>query len=300
MAMTEPDWTLWRSFLAVVHGGSLSAAARTLGLTQPTLGRHIAELEATLGIALFTRSPDGLKPTAAAADLAPEAEAMAATAASLLRVASGESQEVRGAIRLTASEIVGAEVLPSMLGTFREDHPGVTTELVLSNFTEDLLRRHADIAVRMVRPTQGALVARRIGTTRIGLYAHRRYLEAHRVPATMADLRHHAAIGFDTETPAIRALLATGIPFSREIFAFRTDSDLAGLAMIRAGIGVGACQVGIARRNPDLVRVLAGDFAIDLEIWVVMHQDLRPIRRMRLMFDHLADQLSTYVASSRE
>ncbi|MCB1501183.1 MAG: LysR family transcriptional regulator [Bauldia sp.] len=300
MSSTEPDWTLWRSFLAVIRSGSLSAAARALGLTQPTLGRHIAELEAKLGIALFTRSPDGLTPTATAVDLTPQAEAMAATAASLLRLASGEAEEARGVIRLTASEIVGAEVLPPMLGAFRDAHPGVSVELVLSNVTEDLLRRQVDIAVRMVRPTQAALVARRVGSTRVGLYAHRRYLEVHGIPLTMADLRDHATIGYDTETPAIRALLATGIPFTRDVFAFRTDSDLAALAMLRAGIGIGACQVGIARRDPDLVRVVPDGLALDLEVWVAMHEDLRPIRRMRLMFDHLAEHLSAYVATSRD
>ena len=152
----------------------------------------------------------------------------------------------------------------------------------------------------MVRPTQAALVARRVGSTRVGLYAHRRYLEVHGIPLTMADLRDHATIGYDTETPAIRALLATGIPFTRDVFAFRTDSDLAALAMLRAGIGIGACQVGIARRDPDLVRVVPDGLALDLEVWVAMHEDLRPIRRMRLMFDHLAEHLSAYVATSRD
>jgi len=299
MDTSEPDWTLWRSFRAVLRTGSLSAAARSLGLTQPTLGRHIAELEARLGVALFTRAPDGLRPTATAAELGPEAEAMAATAASLLRLASGEAEGERGTVRLAASEMVGAEVLPPILGAFRAAHPGVTTELVLSNITEDLLRRQADIAVRMVRPTQGALVARRIGTTRVGLHAHRRYLDAHGTPSTMEALRDHATIGFDTETPAIRALLATGLGFTRDMFAFRTDSDLAALALVRAGNGIGVCQRGIARRDPHLVHVLPEGFALDLDVWVVMHEDLRAVRRMRLMFDHLADHLAVFSAQSQ-
>ena len=296
----EPDWTLWRSFRAVMRTGSLSAAARLLGLSQPTVGRHVAELESVLGAALFTRAPDGLRPTAMATQLAPEAEAMAATAASLLRRASGEAESVRGAIRLTASEIVGAEVLPPILGAFHAANPETEIELVLSNVTEDLLHREADIAVRMVRPTQSALVARRVGATRVGLFAHRRYIEAHGSPATMDEVRRHTGIGYDTETPAIRALLATGIRLSRDLFAFRTDSDLAALAMVRAGIGIGACQIGVARRDPDLVRVLPEALAVDLDIWIVMHEDLRAIRRMRLMFDHLAEHLSAYAATSRD
>ena len=300
MAEADPDWTLWRSFRAVMHAGSLSGAARALGLSQPTVGRHIAALEAQLGVALFTRAPDGLRPTATATGLAPEAEAMAATAASLLRRASGESDADRGTIRLTASEIVGAEVLPPILGAFHAAHPGIEIELVLSNYTEDLLHREADIAVRMVRPTQEALVARRVGSTRIGFYAHRRYLDAHGAPGTLDDLARHAGIGYDTETPAIRALLASGIRLSRDLFAFRTDSDLAALAMLRAGIGIGACQVGIARRDPDLVRVVPDGLALDLDIWIVMHEDLRALRRMRLMFDHLAEHLAAYAATSRD
>ncbi|MBN9020779.1 MAG: LysR family transcriptional regulator, partial [Rhizobiales bacterium] len=117
---------------------------------------------------------------------------------------------------------------------------------------------------------------------------------------TMADLARHAAIGYDTETPAIRAMLASGVRLPRDLFTFRTDSDLAALAMLRAGIGIGACQLGIARRDPDLVRVLADDLAIDLDVWIVMHEDLRAIRRMRLMFDHLAEHLAAYAATSRD
>lgn len=300
MTATEPDWTLWRSFRAVLHSGSLSAAARSLGLTQPTVGRHVAELEAKLGVTLFTRAPDGLRPTATALGLAPEAEAMAATAASLLRRASGEAEAARGTVRITASEIIGAEVLPPMLGALHDAHPGLVVELVLSNITEDLLHREADIAVRMVRPTQGALVARAVGATRIGLYAHRRHADAHGLPATLADLAAHATIGFDTETPSVRAALAAGFPLRREDFSYRTDSDLAGLAMLRAGLGIGVCQVGVARRDPNLVRVLAADFRIDLGMWIVMHEDLRAVRRMRLAFDHLVTEMSAYAATSRD
>jgi DNA-binding transcriptional LysR family regulator len=301
MKTREPGWELWRSFLAAVRERSLSGAARALGLTQPTLGRHIDELEQALGgIALFTRSQLGLVPTDLALDLVPHAEAMAATAAALVRAASGAAGAAQGVIRLTASEIVGAEVLPPILARFRERHPAVTIELALSNATEDLLRRDADIAVRMVRPKQSALVAKRIGEVALGLHAHRRYLAAHGTPNGLDEVARHAIIGFDRETPSARAVRALGLPLAREMFAFCSDSDLAQLAALRAGFGIGVCQLGIARRDPELVRVAPEAFSIKLEVWVVMHKDLRASHRMRLMFDHLAQALAGYVATSRE
>jgi DNA-binding transcriptional LysR family regulator len=158
--MIDPDWSLYRAFLAVLTEGSLSAAARTLGLTQPTVGRQIVALERALGAALFTRSPQGLKPTDAALELAPHVRAMAGAASAMLRAASGAGDGARGVVRLTASEIIGAEVLPPLLAAYRPRHPGVVVELSLDNQQQDLLRGAADIAVRMVRPSQDALVAR--------------------------------------------------------------------------------------------------------------------------------------------
>jgi DNA-binding transcriptional LysR family regulator len=296
--MQAPDWDHYRTFLAVVATGSLSGAARNLGLTQPTIGRHIEALEAALGgAALFTRSPGGLRPTETALALKPHAEAMAHAAEALMRTASGEADAVRGVIRLTASEIIGAEVLPPILTEFREDHPQVSIELVLSNRQEDLLRRQADIAVRMVRPTQEALLARRVGTVGLGLFAHRRYIQKHGEPSSLT-APGHAAIGFDRDPSLVRAVAELGIPSDRDFFAFRSDNDLAQLAALRAGFGVGGCQLGIARRDPNLVQVLPG-LGFELEMWVVMHEDLKTSRRMRLMFDHLVRTLGEYAATSQ-
>jgi len=296
--MTEPDWSHFRAFLAVLQDGSLSGAARQLGLTQPTLGRQIAELERRLGTALFIRSQRGLVPTDAARDIAPYAEAMAAAAGSMLRAASGGASDAAGTVRITASDIVGAEVLPPLLAGFRRAHPGVNIELVLSNRVEDLLRGEADIAVRMVRPSQQALVARQIGDVGLGLYAHRRYLAHSPAPQTLAALRSgHALIGFDQETPFLRELL-TRMPISRGDFALRTDSDLAQLAAIRAGFGIGFIQHGIARRDPDLLPVLP-EIGLAMPMWLVLHEDLRASRRLRLMLDHLANGLAGYVALTR-
>jgi DNA-binding transcriptional LysR family regulator len=290
------SWDHYRTLLAVLAEGSLSGAARRLGLTQPTVGRHIEALEADLGAALFTRSVGGLAPTEAALALRPHAEAMAAAAEALVRTASGDAEAVRGVVRVTASDVMGVEVLPPMLAGFHEAHPQVVIELKLSNRQEDLLRREADIAVRMARPSQGALLAQRIGSVRLGLYAHRRYLEAHGAPLTMDD-PDVAAIGFDRDTQMLRSLRESQINVDREGFALRTDNDLAQLAALRAGFGVGACQAPLARRDPDLVAVLEDAFRYEMEVWVAMHEDLKTSRRMRLMFDWLVEGLGAYVRS---
>ncbi|HWA63144.1 MAG TPA: LysR family transcriptional regulator [Caulobacteraceae bacterium] len=296
--MNTPDWDLYRSFLAVLDAGTLSGAARALGIAQPTVGRHVEALEAALGQALFTRSPGGLMPTQAALALKPHAEAMAVAAEALIRTASGEADAVRGTVRVTASEVMGVEVLPPILAEFRELHPGVDVELVLSNRTEDLLRREADIAVRMTTPKQEALLARRIGTVHLGLFAHRSYLQRHGEPRT-ADEAGHAAIGWDRLASVGRAALEQlNLPPGRDFFAFRSDSDLAQLAALRAGFGIGGCMFGIARRDPNLVHVLQGA-GFSMELWVVMHEDLKSTRRMRLMFDHLALRLAEYAATSQ-
>lgn len=299
MARDEPGWELFRSFLAALHAGSLSGAARALKLTQPTIGRHIDELQNALGTVLFTRSQHGLQPTEAAVELAPHAQAMAASAGALMRAASGSLREIGGTVRLSASEVIGVEVLPPMLASLREQHPRVALELVVSDEITDLLRRDVDLAVRNVRPTQTGLVAKEIGTVTLGLHAHRRYLEAHGFPRTPEQLSDHALIGYDQESPAVRSLRASGMRFTRAMFALRTDSNLAQLAAIRAGYGIGICQVPLARRDADLVQLLPKQFAYCLEIWLVMHENLRRNPRMRAVFDHLDGQLSLYIGGKR-
>jgi DNA-binding transcriptional LysR family regulator len=258
----------------------------------------VEALEQALGGgALFTRSPGGLRPTEGALALAPHAKAMSVAARTLVRTASGDAGSVRGAVRLTASDIVGVEVLPPMLTRFRERHGEVAVELALSNRVEDLLRGEADIAVRMARPTQGALFARRIGAVRLTMYAHRRYLQRHGEPRTLGELGGHTLIGYDRLAPSRETLEQIGIEVSRELFALRTDSELAQLAALRAGFGIGPCQPAIARSDPNLVPILQGEFGFGLEVWVVMHEDLKASRRMRLLFDHLVEGLKAYVAT---
>ncbi|MDE7541173.1 LysR family transcriptional regulator [Gluconobacter sphaericus] len=294
-----PDWHLFRAFLAVVREGSLSGAARMLATTQPTMGRQVAALEASLGVKLFTRSIDGLSPTEAGLRLIPSAEAMAAAAETAWRSTSGKADEARGTVRITASEVIGGEVLPSLLTGFYSLYPQISVELVLSNRNEDLLRGDADIAVRMVRPSQAALVAKRIGNIDAGLYAHQHYLKKRPMPQCLYDLRQHALIGYDRNPAHSRMIEMMGVPLTREMFAFRSDSDLAQLAALRTGFGIGASQLGIAKRDRNLIPVLHTELIFSMDVWVAIHPDMRSDRRIRLMFDYLVKKLAHYAMTSR-
>jgi DNA-binding transcriptional LysR family regulator len=292
------DWDLFQSLHAVLEAGTLSAAARLRGLTQPTLGRHIETLEQRLGSPLFLRSPRGLQPTDLARELKPHLHDMAAAASAAVRDASGAADSLTGSIRITASEIVGAEVLPPILTEFREAHPGICIELMMSNVVDDLSRREADIAVRMAPPTQNALVAKKVGEVQLGFYAAPEYVERHGAPVGMDELKAHTIVGFDGPARSVRDLAGMEVPVSREIFDFRSDSDLAQLAVMRAGYGIGVCQPTIAKRH-GLVRVLSNVNVFTLGVWIVMHENLRASRRMRLMFDHLVDQTTAYIKEGR-
>ena len=292
----EPDWQWYRSFLGVREEGSLSGAARALGRTQPTVGRHMEALETAPGLKLFTRPHCGFAPTEAAAQLAPQAPWPPARAAALRPAARGQGEGVRGAVGITASEVIGVEVLPPSRARLRADHPALTIELKLSNRLDDLLLREADIAVRMVRPTQEALVARRIGTVELGLHARRDYLDLHGVPASLDELATHSLIGYGHETDYLRRPRKQFPIMARSRVAMRTDSDLAQLAAIRAGYGIGVCQAALAARDGQLVRLLPKAFAIELDTWLAMHEDLRDSPRCAVTFAALVEGLPAYGA----
>lgn len=299
MAAEDIDWNLYRTFLHVLREGSLSGAARSLGMSQPTVGRHIETLEAALGAKLFTRSTDGLVPTTVAEHIAGSVQAMSSLSGAIAREAAADADAAAGTVRIAASETVGVEVLPPMIARLREQYPELAVELVLSNRNEDILRGAADIAVRMTRPEQLALVASKVGVVNIGLFAHRAYADKHGLPQTVAELAQHALIGFDTDPVIIRLAQSWGVELSREHFVFRSDSDHAQLAALRAGVGIGGCQHGVARRNPDLLPVLPDAVRISLEMWLATHEDLRANRRVKQVYDALARQLGEYVASTR-
>ncbi len=292
---SEIGWELYRSYLGVLQEGSLSGAARAMGIAQPTVGRHIAALEKSLGVTLFTRSQTGLLPTEAALALQTFAEAMSSSATALKRAAEGQGSGINGTVRITASEVMGVEVLPPIITQLQSTYPDLKVELVLTNRVQDLLQREADIAVRMTQPKQEQLIARRVGQVQLGLHAHPTYLQQRGTPTSLADLAHHALIGFDEETPFVRAA-RKGFPlWNRDAFAVRTDSDLAQLAMIRAGSGIGICQVNLAARDPQLVHVLPGSIPLALEIWLTMHEDLRNNPRCKVTFDALLLGLQNYM-----
>ncbi|MCC5958462.1 MAG: LysR family transcriptional regulator [Rhodobacteraceae bacterium] len=289
MNKTPIHWDHWRSFIAVTEQGSLSGAARVLGLTQPTISRHIDLLEQATGATLFLRSQQGLALSDLGRQLLPQARAMAASAAALERNASGPIDAARGIVRLTASAVVGAQILPAVLAPLLAAHSGLEVELVLTNRNEDLLQREADLAVRMVRPVQAAIVARKIADVRIGLFAHMRYLQERGTPQTMAELAGHVLIGADRDSMALAALANAGI--ARRMMRFRCDDEGAQINAIRAGMGIGALQAGIARKDAGLRPVLADALSVGLECWLALHEDQRNNARVRLVADHLAQHL---------
>jgi DNA-binding transcriptional LysR family regulator len=243
---------------------------------------------------LFTRSQIGLMPTEAALSLKNYAEAMRSTAAALERAAASQGDGVRGTVRLTASDVIGVEVLPSIIAGLRDEHPDLVLELVLTDRMQDLLRRESDIAVRMARPRQELLVARRVGQIELGLHAHRRYLSRHGTPSSMAELADHALIGFDQTTAFVRGAAKSLGGWRREAFALRTDNNLGQLALIRAGAGIGICQAGLARRDESMVRLFARQFSMQMETWITMHEDLRHSPRCRATFDALVKGVRDY------
>lgn len=290
-ANAATDWDLFQSLHAVLETGSLSAAARTRGVSQPTIGRHIEALESRLGAPLFLRSPRGLQPTELALELRPRLEDMAAAAAAALRDVAGAAAQTGGTVRVTASELVGCEILPPILATFHAAHPMIEVELTLSNEQADLSRRDADIALRMTRPTQNTLVGRRVGVVQMGLFAAPSYVARRGLPTDVEALERHAMIGFDRKTPQRAVDVDIGRPVTREVFAFRSDSDMAQLSTLRAGLGIGICPLPIGLRD-GLVPILPDRVSLDLEMWVCMPEGLRTTRRMRLMFDHLVAALT--------
>jgi DNA-binding transcriptional LysR family regulator len=296
---SQPDWDSYRSFLAVIEEGSLSGAARRLGLTQPTLGRHIESIEAALGQSLFVRSQRGLAATPAAETLRPYAEALQANAEALVRAASRRPDTVEGLVRITASEVIAAEVLPYILKDAFDRHPQLRFEVEGSDRTVDLLHRAADVAVRMADPVQQSLVATRVGEVELGLYASPDYVARRGRVERLEDAGRHVLIGFARETPYLRGLIA-GLPLPpAETFGFRTDGSLVGLAGVRAGLGVGFCQVGVARRE-GWIRMLPEALSVRLPTWVVMHEDLRASPACRAAFDLLAEGMRAYVRSQNE
>jgi len=291
-ALPNFDWSLIRSFLCVLDQGSLLGAARVLQMSQPTVGRHVAELESQLGVVLFERTGRGLVPTTLALQLAVAARGMEAGALQLTRTLSGAQTQTSGTVRITASVPVAAFLMPAVLAQLRLALPEIQVELVSSNQVSNLLRREADIAVRMVRPEQATLVARKLGEVGLGAYAHRSYLARRGAPNTVAHLLQHDLIGSDTDPSIVQGFLAMGFPVMRDAFALRTDDFVVQWQAVRAGLGVGFCTDYIARTDPDVLRVLPGLLNIPpLPMWLAVHREIRTSHRIRAVFDFLGEAL---------
>ena len=290
--MPEFDWRLIRSFLAVLDRGSLLGAARALHTSQPTVGRHVADLESQLGVVLFERTGRGLVPTTTALQLAQSARAMEEGARDLARTLSGAQAQTRGTVRITASVPVAVNLLPPLLAQMRQQLPEIQVELVSSNLVSNLLRREADIAVRMVRPEQGTLVARKIGDVALGAFAHRSYLARRGTPRSGNELLTHDLIGGDTDLTILQGFAAMGYAIEREAFALRTDDLMAQWQALRAGLGVGFVASYLARTDPDVMPVLAGQLKVPaLPMWLAVHREIRTSRRIRAVYDFLVASL---------
>lgn len=284
------EWSLLRYFHAVVETGSLSSAARTVRVTQPTLSRQIRELESQLGAPLFTRGPSGLVPTEAALRLVDDARAMAAAAESLALKAWGQSKALSGSVRLTSSVMVANMWLPPILAELRVAEPDIQIELIPSDLNQNLLRRDADIAIRMADPTQTSLIARKLGDVPVSLFGAECYLARKGRPRTMQELLKHDVIGFDRSEVILKLYAAAGEQVTRETFPIRCDDQMVGWRLLLAGAGLGFAQDMLAKQEPRLER-LDFDLVPPMRVWLVTHQDVHTNLRIRRVVNFLSESI---------
>ncbi|WP_404405087.1 LysR family transcriptional regulator [Pelagibacterium halotolerans] len=285
------DWNQIRAFLATVEAGSLSAAARALRLTQPTLSRQVAALEDDLGVMLFERVGRSLSLTGAGRELLEHVRAMGDAASRISLVASGQSQAVEGLVRITASESVAAYILPDILRQLYEVAPGIQVEVIASNDIDDLMRREADIALRHVKPEQDDLIAKSCAATTAQLYAATSYFDRYGRPGTMEDLADRAFIGFADDGGYLAELNARGVPVTHRNFKWTTKNFLVAWEMTRQGLGICMMIESIAKTVPGVEPVVPGIEPIPVPLWLVTHRELHTSRRIRLVYDFLAEAL---------
>lgn len=286
------DWRLVQLFLALCDSGSMGRATARMGISQPTLSRRLAELEAALGQALFERTARGLVLTPAGRALQVPAQRMRDQAALFALAAGHHERTLAGTVRITASEAVSNFVLLPILRELRAKQPEIQIELVPSDALEDLLLRHADIAIRMLRPTQASLIVRRMADMPLGLYAHKDYVDRLGAP-TQANLAMHEWIGLDRSDAMLQGFADAGNAVSREFFGFRCDSSVVTWSAVCAGLGIGVGLQAIASRTPGIVRVLKQIVIPPLPTWLAVHRELRGTPRLRVVFDALAQALRT-------
>lgn len=296
MSNRDFDWALVRSFLAVLDAGSLMGAARKLAAQQPTLSRHIAELESQLGVPLFERTGRGVTPTAAALAIAEAARQMEAGAYGLAQALAGRLDATAGTVRITTSQVAATWLLPGVLARLQQQEPAIQVELVASNQISNLLRREADIAVRMVRPTQGSLVARKLGELPIVAAAHADYLARAGTPTQPAELPQHRLIGYDRDDTIERGFAALGFPIPPERFVLRTDDQVAYVRLVGAGAGIGFITRYTASQLPGVQTVLPMLQIPPLPCWLAVHREIRGNAVVRRVYDFLADAIPAELA----
>jgi DNA-binding transcriptional LysR family regulator len=292
------DWTLVRSFLAVLDAGSMSGGAKRLGAHQPTLSRQVATLEDQLGAPLFERTGRGVTPTALALAIADDARAMQEGAERLRLRLSRQRAQTKGSVRITTSEVAASYMLPPVLAALQAAEPGIQVELVSSNQITNLLRREADIAVRMARPVQGSLVARKLADIPIIACAHVDYLARAGTPLRLPDLLHHRLVGFDQDDGMVRGFAASGMPIRREDFAVRTDCQLAYGQLVAAGAGVGFVAAYNLAWLPGVVPLLPMLRIPSLPCWLAVHREIRGNPLIRRTFDFLAEEIPRALAGA--
>lgn len=286
------DWNQLRAFLVTAEEGSLSAAARALGLTQPTLGRQVAALEERLGVVLFERLGRSLSLTRSGLELLEHAREMGEAASRVSLAASGRVEAVEGEVTITASDAMAAYLLPAVLARLRETAPGIAVEIVASNSLRDLRRREADIAVRHVQPEEPELIRRRLADMQARLYAARSLVTRMGIPAGPADLSAWPFVGFERSDRLMEALNAQGLSLTPRNFPLLTENGVVAWEYVRQGLGVGAMIEDIAALAPELVCLLPQLPPIPVPVWLVTHRELHKSRRIRVVFDLLADMLS--------
>lgn len=293
----EFDWDHARAFLATAETGSLSAAARALGTSQPTLSRQVASLAEALGVTLFERVGRGLVLTETGADIAERLRPMAEAAEAAALAASGQSDAIDGHIRITASEIYAARLLPPVLAKLRRRAPGLTVEIVASNSVTDLRRRDADVAIRNARPEDPALFARKVADDAASFFATPAYLEDLGNPTSLAGFAGAEFLGFSDVETMIGYLTGLGFAVSAEDFPLRTENHLVQLGAALRGLGIVVIPLTVGFAEPRLRRILPDAPVIPYPVWVVAHREVRTSRRVRLVFDLLAEELPGLVAT---
>lgn len=290
--MNNLDWNQLKAFLETAETGSLSAAARKLGLTQPTLSRQVAAIEQVMGVTLFERVGKSMALTPTGLDLLEHARAMGAAAEALSLAATGSSQAVRGVVSVSATDAVATTLLPPLVKKLHDQEPGITIDVIPSNALSDLLRREADIAIRHVKPEQPDLIARLVREASAHFYASESWVNAHGHPRSAEDAARLSFVGSDRSGQYLGYLRMHGLPLSEANFSCYADHSVAHWALVRQGMGIGVMMEEIANATPGMVRVLDDLPPVRFPIWLVTHRELRTSKRIRMVFDALAQGLA--------